>query len=322
MAPILSRVSSDFGFGKRTTAAGPSFSATGGTKIPSATSGNGYTYHVFLYPDNLILTEPRQVEYLVVAGGGAGGGPGGVGGGGGAGGYRTNDPGAPAPIKGSPLTIPSGTYPIAVGTGGPASSSTTIHAPDGNPSIFHTIASQGGGGGGINDTGGGAGNPGGSGGGSGGALGGPAPGGIGNSPSTSPPQGRNGGLTPGNDASASGGGGAGGVGGNGDTPTGGAGGPGIAAPAFAAPLISSAIPAPIQPTWIPAVGPTGLYAGGGGGQGRPDYGGGPGPGGPGGGGKGGPSAANGVKYTGGGGGGSGGGQNAGGDGIVVIRYLA
>ena len=108
---------------------------------------------------------------------------------------------------------------------------------------------------------------------------------------------------------------------------GGVGGNGAAFPAFPAPVIEPAIPAPVRPTWTPAVGPTGLFGGGGaGGQNNTIT----SSGGPGGGGDSAPhpnaAAQSGVDYTGGGGGAC---YNsspanqipgAGGDGIVIIKY--
>lgn len=144
---------------------------------------------------------------------------------------------------------------------------------------------------------------------------------------------------PGGTGSPSGGGGGGGgssaAGANAVTVTGGKGGDGIAVPWANAPTISPAIPAPVQPTWIPAVGPLGYYAGGGGGSGRdpsPPYVAAGGAGGLGGGGRGStvdPSpfttiepSTGGVTYTGSGGGGGSGapGNISGGTGIVIIRY--
>jgi len=147
--------------------------ATGGT---ITTCGN-YKIHTFTGPGTFQVTQiatlpaNNGVEYLVVAGGGGGGNFLG-GGGGGAGGFRTNFPSA-----GIPVTVT--TYPITVGGGG------TVPAGKGNDSIFSTITSTGGGGGDAN--------PGGSGGGS------PhreARTGSGNTPPVSPSQGNNGGTAP------------------------------------------------------------------------------------------------------------------------------
>jgi len=345
MAPILSRVSSDFGFGKRTTAAGPSFSATGGTVTAAGiTPGNGYRYHVFTSPGTFTVSgAPATVEYLVVAGGGDGGGY--YGGAGGAGGLRTNDPnsgpGGPSPVREPNYQITPGTYPVVVGPGGSGGAfipGNYSSFNDTNVNSLGTIRSEGGGGG---SQGGGttapAGNPGGSG--SGGGAG-PSvqPFGNGNrqagTSTPAPNQGYPGGQggSPSGQYNAGGGGGAGGAGGYGDPDglSGGSfGGPGKACPAFAAPFVSPEIPAPVQPRFIPSVGPTGLYAGGGGGHrgNLGSYGDRAGPGGGGGIGK---PGQPGCNFTGGGGGGHSlnpgntapylGGD--GGTGIVIIRYLA
>jgi len=167
-----------------------------------------------------------SVDFLVVAGGGAGGGgfPAGtggyVGGGGGAGGFRT-----------STQTVSGGTViTVTVGDGGSATS-TGVGANGSNSSIsgssLTTITSTGGGGGGVNAT---SGANGGSGGGGGSAMA-PFLSGSGNTPSTSPSQGNNGGLGFNGFATntqAGGGGGAGAVGGTASSGVGGAGGNGTA----------------------------------------------------------------------------------------------
>lgn len=323
------------------------FSATGGTVTAAGiVPGNGYRYHVFTSPGTFSVSgPPSTIEYLIVAGGGGGGA--GTGGGGGAGGFRTA----------SGFAVSPGTYPVSVGQGGDGGvepGSPSYHGNNGGNSSFGPISSDGGGGGtGFYPSGGYAGFAGGSGGG-GGRGGSPyngivSPGGAGNQPtSTSPPQGNPGGTggayavsyaSPNHSYGGGGGGGASTPGGNasvpGDSPVavGGTGGNGSPIPAFAAPLISPEIPGPAQPTWIPTVGPTGLYAGGGGGSASKQVGANPaspGPGGSGGGGAGstpsGPvtTAQPGVNYTGSGGGGSGGNGagGSGGPGIVIIRYLA
>lgn len=243
---------------------------------------------------------PSSVEVLVVAGG-AGGGS--FGGGGGAGGYRSN---ASFSVAGST------SYTVTVGAGGAGGASTGLKGSDGSNSVFSTITSNGGGGGGggqataPNDVA----NNGGSGGGAGYrvAPGGTTPGSTGNTPSTTPSQGNNGGggyHTPGVNAAGGGGGGAGAAGGTGTAPGGsGSGGTGSAS------SIS---------------GTSTTYAGGGGGTN-----GGSGNGGAGGGGG---SAFNTVGGNGtanlGGGGGAGGGSGAtgkaggtGGSGVVIIAYSA
>ena len=98
------------------------------------------------------------------------------------------------------------------------------------------------------------------------------------------------------------------------------GGAGRAFPSFPGPVIAPAIPGPVRPIWTPAVGPTGLFGGGGAGYDHP----GTAPAAPGGGG--GwydPAPAgnhNGVDYTGGGGAGPNPGPGAGGAGIVIVTY--
>jgi len=258
------------------------------------------------------------VDYAVVAGGGAGGSF--CGGGGGAGGYRESHVNATSgPYTASPLAATSSLpvsiqgYPIDVGGGGPGS---TCTSPVGNPgtnSTFSTIVSAGGGGGGrCNTTCSAA--SGGSGGGGAGSGPGAAnlPGGAGNTPAVSPPQGNTGGTGsarsapfPTNDEAGGGGGGATAVGANASTGTGGAGGAGATS----------------------SINTTPTARGGGGGGGSADNPG--GAGGTGGGGTGGddPSTAGtpGTINTGGGGGGAGGNAPAvpsgnGGSGIVIIRY--
>ena len=165
-----------------------------------------------------LTTQPRttEIEYLVVAGGGAGGH-----GGGGGGGFRT---GTGNPVSGgSP-------YPVTVGAGGAAVTSTPVFARNagasGADSVLGTptpITSTGGGGGGSPGQYPGSpayGRDGGSGGGSG-ASNGPIPSqpssneGAGNTPPVSPPQGNPGGQSRYSGFSygwAGGGGGAGGAG--------------------------------------------------------------------------------------------------------------
>ena len=323
-----------------------------GTQI---TSG-GYNYYVYLNPapsDSFTSSGSYTIsrvikggavaaaaafgnaDVLVVAGGAGGGGGSGMGqgGGGGAGGVRYF-PNIPVPL--SPV-------PIQVGTGGiPTGSYSATISGDGQPSFFGPLyISYGGGGGGSGDASPGSNGrriagQGGSGGGSGtwrgiSPYGWPAldpnytQAGLGNIPPFSPPQGNNGGGNTTNDgATLGGGGGASQAGGIAvPAPINAYGGDGAPYPAFPAPVLVPAIPAPLQPRWTPSVGPTGLFGGGGGGGAAP----GPdpsaiSPGGDGGGGNGGafPSWAGqpGATYTGGGGGGGlFGGQ--GGTGIIIIR---
>lgn len=133
-------------------------------------------------------------------------------------------------------------------------------------------------------------------------------------------------------------GGGGGAGGNGGSsspgtpsPTRGLGGNGQAFPAFPAPVIAPGIPSPQQPAFTPAVGPTGLFGGGGGGSVEnpsQSFLGGPGGGGVGSNPNTGTDATTSGKYGTGGGQGSLGGTSSnpgvakGGNGIVLVRYPA
>jgi hypothetical protein len=312
------------------------FNATGGTKIPSASTNNGYTYHVFTSGTNpFVATGSNTVEVFVVGGGGGGGN-----------GSPTNDGngggGAGAIRYSTSVNVSNTTYSIVVGgggAGGPAVAGS--RGTTGTPSSFAPgtpveVTAAGGGGGGS-DTGNQPGLPGGCGGGAGcsgptpqtaGPATGSAGGGAG---ATSPISGWGnpggsavGGAGPG--GPGGGGGGAGSAGTNGTGPNGSPspGGNGLPYSIFSSPIISSAIPAPAAT----AIGPTGLYAGGGGGStwapgARSN-------GGPGGGGAGGArinlpaSGDSGVTNTGGGGGAgtNGGSAGSGGSGIVIVRYLS
>jgi len=286
--------------------------ATGGT----ITEDGDFKVHTFTGPGTFCISSlatipsNNTVDYLVVAGG-AGGGQ--SGGGGGAGGFRTS---FCAPASNLPVSVQG--YPVTVGGGGfggggfPAPTNQGGPGYAGSNSVFSTITSSGGGGGGgYNNT---AGN-----GGSGGGGGMNAqPGGSGNTPPVSPPQGNNGGPGVGSGADGSGGGG-------GASAVGGTGVPasqsGVGGAGSSNSITGSAV----------------TYAGGGGGGGR-DQGpigeSQPGAGGAGGGGAGGngspiTSGVCGTANTGGAGGGSGftgvgGGPGifggSGGSGIVIIRY--
>ena len=262
------------------------------------------------------------VSYVVVAGGGASGG-GETAGGGGAGGFRESKspvtPYTASPLDGYPsapnrLTVSATPYPITVGGGGaaPSASPAFVRGNSGNNSIFSTITSAGGGGGGArlaphpaNDPG----VAGGSGGGGTGLSGAGASGGAGNTPPTTPAQGQAGGTgssTPGNTQGSGGGGGATVVGANHTNPGGGPGGAGVASSITGASVTRAGGgggglfgPGP--------VGAAGTGGGGVGGRGSPNS-----------------DGAAGTDNTGGGGGSEGGPGtahgNAGGSGIVVIRY--
>jgi hypothetical protein len=289
--------------------------ATGGT----ITTCGDYKIHTFTGPGTFTVSSggnaagSNSVDYLVVAGGAGGGADGG--GGGGAGGYReskaTGAPWTASPLASSTsLPVSATSYPITIGAGGPAPNSSPGVGISGNPSIFSTITSAGGGGAGgqygpsspTNN-----GTPGGSGGGIGRTDATPtAVGGTGNTPPTSPPQGQNGGGISPNPAFA------GGAGGGGATVTGSSGNTGAGGPGGTGGTTSISG----SPT---------AYAGGGGGAGWPTGASG-GTGGTGGGANGSPYSSPTTPATantgGGGGGGAASGQLAsnGGSGIVVIRY--
>jgi hypothetical protein len=273
-------------------------------------------------------TANNAVSYVVVGGGGGGGdttapAPGGGGGGGGAGGYReTKQPITPytaSPLDGYPtpanrITVTATPYPITVGAGGNGASP----SGDGIASTFDSITSAGGGAGGETgsspptDTNG---QPGGSGGGS------PADNGQtfgnGNTPPTTPEQGKDGGTGATGGFAGGGGGGASAAGGNGapGTPGGGAGSGGNG--------VTSCITG--SPTAYAGGGGAGVWGTGGGAN--------PGCGGTGGGGKG-AGTSNATAGTDNQGGGGGGGSSSvgpnpgvdarcasnGGSGIVIIRY--
>jgi hypothetical protein len=285
--------------------------ATGGDNIYTYSDPTGvYRTHEFVNSGTFSVTAigrlSSNIDYLVVAGGGGGGNP--TGGGGGAGGFRTNVSGHPLASP-APFTVSTspGSYSVVVGGGGGSAAS-------GSPSVFapgypNSITATGGGAGGSDNT---QGSNGGSGGGGGRLGGNPAPGGLGNTPPTSPPQGNVGGQG----SNGQSGGGGGGAGGTGDQyPW-----PGL--PQYGPFETPGGIGSQIN-----MVGVTSYYAGGGGGA--SNY---PGPqpwahiggrGGLGGGGRGGnPSEAsvNGTPGTGGGGGGGGSNIGSGGKGVVFIRY--
>jgi hypothetical protein len=213
MAPFFTGIMRGIGgggFGKRAGGVIP-FSATGGN-VSALAPGNGYKYHTFTSPGTFTVSgAPKNVEILVVAGGGGGatGGSGGnEGGAGGAGGL----------IYSPTIQISSGSYPIIIGSGGGAGGY-------GNPTTTGGLTSIAYGGGA------GGGGPGGSGG--GGTNGGGA--GSGNfitgtdTPAGSPPQGNPAGSCGGSNGCGGGGAGSAGSGINA--------GSGIAFPQFVGPLI-------------------------------------------------------------------------------------
>jgi hypothetical protein len=134
----------------------------------------GWRYHGFTSSGTFTIHSGTfQVEYLVVAGGGAGSKAHqtNVCGGGGAGGYR-NSCSVPGELSGgntsveSAITLGPGTYTVTVGAGGTCAQTTSnTLGTSGSNSSFHTITSIGGGRGGYFEPGTGA--SGGSGGGAG-----------------------------------------------------------------------------------------------------------------------------------------------------------
>jgi len=340
MAPLFTGLR--LGFGRSAEDAGP-FTATGGNIADTLAPGNGYKYHTFGTPGSLVVTGvPKAVEILVVAGGG-GGSPNVASGGAGSGGV----------VYATSYILSQGTYPVTVGGGGPAG---TL----GSDSVFALLTAKGGGSSGqfssSNSTSGGSGagglpdNPAWP----GAAL--PAPFYSGKS-ATQPSQthpgapgtivnygnsgGTGGGYSP-NGFLAGGGGGAGGAGGGPNAyptnPGNTLGGPGQAFPGFEYPLCFPSpylpgLPSPGNPIAGTTTPGTSNHYGGGGGGGRHLAGGaspqgGGTSGGQGGGGRGGdggpttPTA--GVNYLGGGAGDGNGyvAGTSGGNGVVIIRYLA
>ena len=294
--------------------------ATGGTET---TCGN-CKIHTFTGPGTFAVTQvsgtaaDNVVSYMVVAGGGSGGVAEG-GGGGGAGGFRelkspitpyTASPLDGYSTPGNRITVTATSFPITVGAGGAQNAGTGPAGNPGNPSVFSTITSTGGGPGARFRT---ANDPEAAGGSGGGGTGrrtpgcGPNPGGNGNTPPVSPPQGNPGGAanTPSPTSSNDGGGGGGGAtaaGTDSGYNTGQPGGAGATTNITASPV---------------------AYGGGGGGGSQASTGGSGGAGGGGTGFSGGSGGSTGTANTGGGGGGGGTGPTAGqagGSGIVVIRY--
>lgn len=265
---------------------------TGGTLASDST----YYYRTFTANGTFAVSgKTLTADYLIIAGGG-----GGDGGGGGAGGYR----------YASDQSVSAGSYSIVVGAGGgaPGDGATSANnaATSGGNSSGFGITSAGGGPAGYSAVG----SAGGSGGGGGYSS---FAGGAGNTPSTNPVQGYSGGNGAG--SAGGGGGGAGGAGANANTSTG-----GIGSNLHSSWL--SAISTAMPSAWQTATS-SGYIAGGGGGAGQGVS----ASGGAGGGGNGyapgGSLGANrGITNTGGGGGGiyQSYPSNAGGSGIVIVRY--
>ena len=195
-----------------------------GTNDPSLNYGTvsidgSYTVLQFTEGGVFKPTSSFNVEYLVVAGGGAG-----ASGGAGAGGYRTS--------TAYPVTAQS--YSITVGVGGTAVISNVTGNKGDDSSITPTsgtsIISTGGGGGGRTTLDNSSVGAGGSGGGAGVSSSGAFSGGNGNTPSTTPSQGNNGGDNAQTSSPfySGGGGGSSGIGGDSTTSSVGAGGTGTA----------------------------------------------------------------------------------------------
>ena len=122
---------------------------TGGT----ITTSGGYRIHTFTSSSSLVVPTgfSATAEYLVVAGGGAGGT---YGAGGGAGGYRssvTGESSGGGASAESPLSLTAGSYTATVGAGGASRASDTGLSNNGNNSVFGSITSIGGGGGGLHN---------------------------------------------------------------------------------------------------------------------------------------------------------------------------
>ena len=141
-APTMETYSSGAWRGVRTSNLRDYIIATGGSISTIAQNGLNYKVHTFTSTTNFTVTSGiGQVEYLIIAGGGAGGGSGadntGDTGGGGAGGYQT----------GITNVVP-GLYTVTVGAGGTSVGNTVGNS--GTDSSFNAITSTGGGGGGGN----------------------------------------------------------------------------------------------------------------------------------------------------------------------------
>ena len=268
------------------------FVATGGTESTYSSGGINYKVHTFTSSGTFTPASAGNVDVLVVAGGGGGGGN--IGGGGGAGGLQVF----------SNHSVPAGAITVTVGAAGNSSNAGPAYGGLGGNSIFNSITSLGGGGGGYTASAVKAGSAGGSGGGSASSVDGA---GVQAGGSGTSGQGNAGGGTTGNSYGAPGGGGAGAA--------------GVSTTSNATTVGGVGLSNSLQ------TGSGIFYAGGGGGGGYPLAG---AAGGNGGGGAGG-QATNGAGIaatanTGGGGGGGAGGAApggigaAGGSGIVILRY--
>ena len=307
-----------------TRAIDPPISLSGGTITAGITPGDGYTYFAFISSGDLTVTGGSgTVDFLVIGGGGGAGA-------GDPGNNASAGSGAGGVAKGLNVPLSPGSISITVGQGGAgAPAPRSSQASNGGDSKFgasgepwYALAHGGGYGSSQNGPGD---YPGGTGGSGGGGANTPGSGSAGSTeqPGTNPSPlitdygfaGGSGAVNPGG---FGGGGGAGAVGGNNSGGEGGNGGNGAPFTEFPGPAIQPLIPSPVRADWGSAVGPTGLYAGGGGGgvysgSGTPT----------GGTGGGGGEDTQGIDYTGSGSGGSphdaGAGQR-GAHGIVIIRH--
>lgn len=290
--PFISSVRCSFGPQRLNLGRQPLSTITGG----SITTSGGYRTHTYTTPGSYFFNTSSygstiNIEYMVLAGGGAGG-PGmsgywEVGGGGGAGGYIYN----------SSYVMPVENATVSVGSGGVGVVGTDANvtaASKGQNSSFRTFIASGGGGGAANYVG--TTRDGGSGGGGAGNFGNIAAGG---NPVSGQGNGGGAGVLAGSSSGAGAGGGFGGVGGSGSGSTGGTGGTGVSNSISGTSLI---------------------YAAGGGGSGSLG-GGGNGSGGSGIGGAGGGGNAVAGRGSGGGGTRAGGTAGSGSNGVVIIRYL-
>jgi len=308
--------------------------ATGGNKYWNSSENSGTMYHIFTQPGNFVVTGGGKVEVLIVAGGGSGSvGQGGGGGGGGV-------------VHGIEVPVSNGTIPVVVGDGGAAATGGSYDIPGnkGSSSSFNGVTAIGGGGGARNNYAWG-GLPGAQqnkikgancGGGGGGSMSGSGPGFPTDAiepqpvPGSYVAYGGNYGAPSANQGGGSGGGG-GGAGANSPGPADprasgveSPGGAGKAIPSFGTTNVTY-----MPSSWTSAVGPTGLYGGGGGGG--EDGPGGRGLGGPGGGGPGqdpaNSTSPGAVENTGGGGGDRGNPglshtNTVGAKGIVMVKYTS
>lgn len=158
----------------------PTARATGGTIEPSTDPNHlGVFRHIFTATDTFTVTDPglTEIEYLLVAGGGAGGrNVNGLGGGGGAGGFvssgnyfprgaplefLTEDPAKPGHSLAIPKSYPvsTGDYAVVIGAGAagsqppePGVGATGSNTSLGSPGPLQIVAYGGGGGGGADTT--------------------------------------------------------------------------------------------------------------------------------------------------------------------------